>query len=50
MPFVQVFTRESLSQEVRAKLAENLSNTLMTVELGRAPMPRLSTPTGGPAR
>jgi hypothetical protein len=29
MPFVQVFTREKLSDEIRAKLAEELSNTIM---------------------
>ena len=34
MPFVEVFTREKLSDEVRAKLAEELSNTIMTVEVG----------------
>ena len=34
MPFVEVFTREKLSDEVRAKLAEDLSNTIMTVEVG----------------
>jgi len=34
MPFVEVFTREKLSDEVRAKLAEDLSNTVMTVEIG----------------
>jgi 2-keto-4-pentenoate hydratase/2-oxohepta-3-ene-1,7-dioic acid hydratase in catechol pathway len=34
MPFVEVFTREKLSDEVRAKLAEELSNTVMTVEVG----------------
>ena len=34
MPFVQVFTRESLTPEVRAKLAEELSNIMMTVEIG----------------
>jgi phenylpyruvate tautomerase PptA (4-oxalocrotonate tautomerase family) len=34
MPFVEVFTREKLSDEIRAKLAEELSNTIMTVELG----------------
>jgi phenylpyruvate tautomerase PptA (4-oxalocrotonate tautomerase family) len=34
MPFVQVFTREKLSDETRVKLAEELSNTLMTVEIG----------------
>jgi phenylpyruvate tautomerase PptA (4-oxalocrotonate tautomerase family) len=34
MPFVEVFTREKLSNEVRAKLAEELSNTVMTVEVG----------------
>jgi phenylpyruvate tautomerase PptA (4-oxalocrotonate tautomerase family) len=34
MPFVEVFTREKLSDEIRAKLAEELSNTIMTVEIG----------------
>jgi len=34
MPFVEVFTREKLSDEIRTKLAEELSNTIMTVELG----------------
>ena len=34
MPFVEVFTREKLSGEIRAKLAEELSNTIMTVEVG----------------
>jgi phenylpyruvate tautomerase PptA (4-oxalocrotonate tautomerase family) len=34
MPFVEVFTREKLSDESRAKLAEELSNTIMTVEVG----------------
>ena len=34
MPFVEVFTRERLSDEIRAKLAEELSNTIMTVEVG----------------
>jgi phenylpyruvate tautomerase PptA (4-oxalocrotonate tautomerase family) len=34
MPFIEVFTREKLSDESRAKLAEALSNTAMTVELG----------------
>jgi len=34
MPFIEVFTREKLSDEIRAKLAEELSNTAMTVELG----------------
>jgi phenylpyruvate tautomerase PptA (4-oxalocrotonate tautomerase family) len=34
MPFVQVFTRANLSKEVRAKLAEDLSNTMQTVEIG----------------
>jgi hypothetical protein len=34
LPFVEVFTREKLSDEVRAKLAEDLSNTVMTVEIG----------------
>jgi phenylpyruvate tautomerase PptA (4-oxalocrotonate tautomerase family) len=34
MPFVEVFTREKLSDEIRAKLAEELSNTIMTVEVG----------------
>ena len=35
MPFVEVFTREKLSDEIRMKLAEELSNTMMTVEIGR---------------
>ena len=34
MPFVEVFTREKLSDKVRTKLAEELSNTLRTVEVG----------------
>jgi phenylpyruvate tautomerase PptA (4-oxalocrotonate tautomerase family) len=34
MPFVEVFTREKVSDEIRRKLAEELSNTIMTVELG----------------
>jgi hypothetical protein len=37
MPFVEVFTREKLSHDIRAKLAEELSNTIntiMTVEVG----------------
>jgi phenylpyruvate tautomerase PptA (4-oxalocrotonate tautomerase family) len=34
MPFAEVFTREKLSDEIRAKLAEELSNTIMTVEVG----------------
>jgi phenylpyruvate tautomerase PptA (4-oxalocrotonate tautomerase family) len=34
MPFVEVFTREKLSDKVRTKLAEELSNTVMTVEVG----------------
>jgi phenylpyruvate tautomerase PptA (4-oxalocrotonate tautomerase family) len=34
MPFVEVFTREKLSDEVRTRLAEDLSNTVMTVEVG----------------
>jgi phenylpyruvate tautomerase PptA (4-oxalocrotonate tautomerase family) len=34
MPFVEVFTREKLSDEIRSKLAEELSNTIMTVEVG----------------
>jgi len=32
MPFVEVFTRETLSDEIRAKLAEELSNTIMASE------------------
>ena len=35
MPFVEVFTREKLSDEIRMKLADELSNTTMTVEIGR---------------
>jgi phenylpyruvate tautomerase PptA (4-oxalocrotonate tautomerase family) len=34
MPFVEVFTREKLSDGIRAKLAEELSSTIMTVEVG----------------
>jgi phenylpyruvate tautomerase PptA (4-oxalocrotonate tautomerase family) len=34
MPFVEVFTREKLSDEIREKLAKELSNTMMTVEVG----------------
>ena len=34
MPFVEVFTRENLSDEIRARLAEELSNAIMTVEVG----------------
>src|SRR6201998_3423040 len=34
MPFIEVFTREELSDEIRAKLAEELGNTAMTIELG----------------
>jgi len=32
MPFVEVFTREKLSDEIRAKLAEDLSMRAMRVE------------------
>ena len=34
MPFVEVFTREKVSDDVRAKLAEALSNTMLTAEVG----------------
>jgi hypothetical protein len=34
MPFVEVFTRERLSDNIRTKLAEELSNSIMTVEVG----------------
>ena len=34
MPFVQVFTREELSEAVRAKLAETLLVTMMNLEIG----------------
>jgi phenylpyruvate tautomerase PptA (4-oxalocrotonate tautomerase family) len=34
MPFVEVFTREKLSDEIRVRLAEELGNTMMTIELG----------------
>ena len=34
MPFVEVFTREKLSDETRAKLAEELGNTMMAIEIG----------------
>ena len=36
MPFIEVLTREKLSDEIRAKLAEELGNTAMTIELGGA--------------
>jgi hypothetical protein len=32
MPFVEVFTREKLADEIRVELAEELSNTIMIVE------------------
>jgi phenylpyruvate tautomerase PptA (4-oxalocrotonate tautomerase family) len=35
MPFVEVVTREELSDAVRAKLAETLLVTMMNIELGR---------------
>jgi phenylpyruvate tautomerase PptA (4-oxalocrotonate tautomerase family) len=34
MPFIEVFTRERLSDEIRTKVAEELSNAMMTIELG----------------
>jgi phenylpyruvate tautomerase PptA (4-oxalocrotonate tautomerase family) len=34
MPFVEVVTREELSDAVRAKLAENLLVTMMNIEIG----------------
>jgi phenylpyruvate tautomerase PptA (4-oxalocrotonate tautomerase family) len=34
MPFVEVFTREELSETVRAKLAESLLVTMMDLEIG----------------
>jgi hypothetical protein len=34
MPFVEVFTREELSDAVRAKLAETLLVTMMNLEIG----------------
>jgi phenylpyruvate tautomerase PptA (4-oxalocrotonate tautomerase family) len=34
MPFVEVFTREELSEAVRAKLAETLLVTMMNIEIG----------------
>jgi hypothetical protein len=34
MPFVEVFTREELSDAVRAKLAETLLVTMINLELG----------------
>jgi len=36
MPFVEVFTREQLSDDIRAQLAEELSNTMMTIEIRRS--------------
>ena len=35
MPFVEVFTREDLSDAVRSKLAETLLVTMMNIEIGR---------------
>ena len=35
MPFVEVFTREELSDAVRAELAETLLVTMMKLEIGR---------------
>jgi hypothetical protein len=40
MSFVEVFTREKLSDEIRAKLAEELSDTIVTVESEALPSPR----------
>ena len=34
MPSVEVFTREELSDAVRAKLAETLLVTMMNIEIG----------------
>ena len=34
MPYIEVSTREKLPAKIRAKLAEELSNTAMTIELG----------------
>jgi glycerol uptake facilitator-like aquaporin len=34
MPFVEVFTREELSDPVRAQLAEGLLVTMMNLEIG----------------
>src|ERR1700677_4087359 len=34
MPFVEVFTRENLSDEIRGKLAEELAKHMMTGEIG----------------
>jgi hypothetical protein len=34
MPFVEVFTREELSDAVRATLAETLLVTMMNIEIG----------------
>jgi phenylpyruvate tautomerase PptA (4-oxalocrotonate tautomerase family) len=36
MPFVKVSTREELSDEIRAKLAEEVSKTIVTVSGGMA--------------
>jgi phenylpyruvate tautomerase PptA (4-oxalocrotonate tautomerase family) len=36
MPFVEVSTREKLSDEIRAKLAEEVSKTIVTVSGGMA--------------
>ena len=34
MPFVEVYTREELTPDVRKRLAEALSDTMMTIEVG----------------
>jgi hypothetical protein len=34
MPFVQILTREELSDAARAKLAETLLVTMMNIEIG----------------
>jgi phenylpyruvate tautomerase PptA (4-oxalocrotonate tautomerase family) len=36
MPFVEMSTRENLSDEIRAKLAEEFSNAIMTMSGGMA--------------
>ena len=34
MPFVEVFTREPLSEDTRASLAQSLSDTMETIKFG----------------
>ena len=46
MPFVEVFTREELSDAVRAELAETLLVTMMNIEIGHPTRRRSTSRTG----